>query len=117
MHQPGIVQIVLRGRLALIALLVALVLALPGTALAQAVYGSIGGTVTDESGGVLPGVTVTITSTERNTVDTVVTNESGYFTKERMLPGNYQVKAELTGFKSAVVSSVVVSVDTQTPLT
>jgi len=68
-----------------------LVLALAGTALAQAVYGSIGGTVTDESGGVLPGVTVTITSTERNTVDTVVTNESGYFTKERMLPGTYQV--------------------------
>jgi hypothetical protein len=114
MYQSGIVP--LRGRPALTALLVALVLALPGTALAQAVYGSIGGTVTDESGGVLPGVTVTITSTERNTVDTVVTNESGYFTKERMLPGTYQVKAELTGFKSAVIPSVIVSVDTKTPL-
>ena len=50
-------------------------------------------------------------------VDTVVTNESGYFTKERMLPGVYEVKAELTGFKSAVIPSVVVNVDTKTPLT
>ena len=67
-----------------VVLLAALILAGGArSAAAQAVYGSIGGTVTDDSGGVLPGVTVTITSTERNTVDTVVTNESGYFTKER----------------------------------
>src|SRR4029078_3991826 len=33
-----------------------------------------------------------------------------------MLPGTYQVKAELTGFKSAVIPSVIVSVDTKTPL-
>ena len=49
-------------------------------------------------------------------MDTVVTNESGYFSKERLLPGNYEVKAELSGFKTAVVPSVRVSVDTQTPL-
>jgi outer membrane receptor protein involved in Fe transport len=86
------------------------------TATAQAVYGSIGGTITDNTGGVLPGVTVTITSLERKTVDTVVTNESGFFVKDRLLPGNYEVKAELQGFKSAVVPSVQVSVDTQTPV-
>ncbi len=74
-------------------------------AAAQAVYGSIAGTVTDESGAVLPGVTVTVTSVERKTVDTVVTNESGHFSKERLLPGNYEVKAELSGFKTAVVPS------------
>ncbi len=85
-------------------------------AAAQAVYGSIAGTVTDESAAVLPGVTVTITSVERKTVDTVVTNESGNFQKERLLPGNYEVKAELSGFKTAVVPTVQVSVDTQTPL-
>jgi hypothetical protein len=117
MRQLGIVQVVERGRSTLTALLVLFALAFPSRTAAQAVYGSIAGTVTDESGGVLPGVTVTITSIERNTVDSVVTNESGYFTKERMLPGTYSVKAELTGFKAAVVPSVVVSVDTQTPLT
>ena len=60
----------------------------PSTAVAQAVYGSISGTVNDSSGGVLPGVTVTITSVERKTADSVVTNESGRFTKERLLPGS-----------------------------
>ncbi len=39
------------------------------SAAAQAVYGSISGTVRDNSGGVLPGVTVTITSLERQTTD------------------------------------------------
>jgi len=118
MRQLGIVQVNWRGRLgSLIALVVGLVFLLSSGASAQAVYGSIGGTVTDTSGGVLPGVTVTITSVDRNTVDSVVTNESGYFSKERMLPGTYSVKAELTGFKAAVIPAVVVSVDTQTPLT
>src|SRR6266542_2133361 len=83
---------------------------------AQAVYGSISGTVLDNSGGALPGVNVTITSVDRKTVDTVTTDESGRFVKERLLPGPYEVKAELTGFKTALVPNVRVSVDTQTPV-
>ena len=103
-----------RARLAVLAAI--LMMAVPGSAAAQAVYGSIAGTVTDESGAVLPGVTVSVTSVDRKTVDTAVTNESGYFVRERMIPGTYEVKAELAGFKTAVVPSVVVSVDTQTPI-
>ena len=57
-------------------------------AAAQAVYGSISGTVRDNSGGVLPGVTVTITSLERKTTDVVVSNESGFYLKDRLLPGH-----------------------------
>ena len=83
---------------------------------AQAVYGSLGGTVTDNSGAVLPGATVTITNVDRKTVDSVVTNDSGFFTKDRLLPGAYEVKAELSGFKTAIVPRVTVSVDTQTPV-
>jgi hypothetical protein len=89
---------------------------LPAGAAAQAVYGSIGGTVKDPSGAVLPGVTVTIVSLARQTTDTVVTNESGLFVKERLLPGEYRVQAELTGFKAAVVPRVEVGVDRQTPV-
>src|SRR6476659_407629 len=101
----------------LLSLLAAAVLAIGAVpSSAQAVYGSISGTVTDESAAVLPGVSVTITSIERKTTDTVVTNESGHFVKERLLPGNYEIKAELSGFKTAVIPSVQVSVDTQTPL-
>src|SRR5258705_4253933 len=66
----------------------------PALVQAQAVYGSIGGTVTDESGGVLPGVTVTITSVERNTSDSVTSNESGFFVKDRLLAGHYLGHAE-----------------------
>ena len=72
---------------------------------AQAVYGSIGGVVTDASGAVVPGATVTITSVERKTIDVVTSNESGYYLKERLLPGTYEVKAELQGFKTARLST------------
>ena len=83
---------------------------------AQAVYGSIGGTVTDPSGAVLPGVTINITSLTRQTTDSVVTTENGLFVKERLLPGPYKVQAELTGFKTAVVQRIEVGVDSQTPV-
>ena len=88
-------------------------LLLPQAARAQAVYGSVRGAITDASGGLLPGVSVTITSRDRNTSDTVVTGSDGVYRKERLLPGVYEVKADLQGFKQAVVSDVVVSVDSQ----
>jgi hypothetical protein len=93
-----------------------LALILAGTipAAAQAVYGSVAGTVRDASGAAVPGATVTLTSLERSTAVTVTTNASGFYVKGQILPGRYEVKAELRGFKSKVVSSVVVSVDTQT---
>ncbi len=84
------------------------------TAFAQAVYGSIAGTVVDPSGAALPGVTVTATSVERKTTHTGVTSGDGFYLIERLLPGTYEVKAELSGFKAAVVSAALVSVDTQT---
>ena len=93
-----------------------LLLLLPARSTAQAVYGSIGGTVRDSSGAVLPGATITIVSLARKTTDTVVSNESGLFVKERLLPGEYSVQAELSGFKSALVPNVVVGVDAQTPV-
>src|SRR5688500_16665322 len=76
-----------------------LLLLLPTRSTAQAVYGSIGGTVRDSSGAVLPGATITIVSLARKTTDTVVSNESGLFLKERLLPGEYSVQAEISGFK------------------
>ena len=85
-------------------------------AAAQAVYGSISGTVKDASGAIVPGATITVTSLERKIVDTTVSNESGFYLKDRLLPGTYEVKAEIAGFKSAILPRVSVSVDTQTPV-
>ncbi|MFL6215446.1 MAG: TonB-dependent receptor domain-containing protein [Blastocatellia bacterium] len=81
---------------------------------AQAVYGSISGTVTDASGAVVPGANVTITDVDRKSTDTVTTNESGLYIKERLLPGRYEVKVEAQGFKQRLISSVTVNVDAQT---
>jgi len=102
--------------LAVMALAVLIVAGSTASARAQAVYGSVAGSITDSSGGIVPGATVTITSVERQTSDTVVTNESGRYVKERLLPGVYEVKAELAGFKTAVFSEIRVNVDTQTTL-
>lgn len=87
---------------------------IPQQTRAQAVYGSIAGIVEDGSGSVVPGATVTITSVERKTVDTVITSSDGYYQKDRLIPGNYTVKIEKEGFKAGLTSDVLVSVDTQT---
>jgi outer membrane receptor protein involved in Fe transport len=81
---------------------------------AQAVYGSVAGTVTDASGARVPGALLTLTSLERGTVDSVASNASGYYLKDRLLPGRYELKAELAGFRTQVVSPVAVGVDAQT---
>jgi hypothetical protein len=70
--------------LAVIALLITL--AVPAPAVGQAVYGSISGNVKDSSGGVLPGVTVTITSVERKTTDSVVTKSASCRVPTRSRP-------------------------------
>ena len=87
---------------------------LPQQIQAQAVYGSVSGSVTDSTGAVVAGATVTVTSVERKTVDTVTTNEDGYYQKDRLLPGSYTVKIEKQGFKSGVTSNVAIRLDTQT---
>ena len=102
-----------RITLALVSLLF-LVTGLCVSGRAQAVYGSISGTVTDPNGAVVAGARVTITSVDRKTSDTVTANDSGLYVKERLLPGNYEVKVEAQGFKASVLPVVVVSIDAQT---
>ena len=67
-------------------------------AVAQTVTGTIQGTVTDTSGGVLPGVTVTITHVDTGAERAVVTNEAGLYSAPFLQIGRYTVKAALTGF-------------------
>jgi hypothetical protein len=71
----------------------------PVYAQSQAANGSIEGTVTDTSGGVLPGVTVTITNTDTGNERLSITNADGLF-RALLLPlGQYRVVAEMQGFK------------------
>src|SRR5262245_2777536 len=79
--------------------LMALVLAAPAMAQSQAANGSIEGTISDTSGGVLPGVTVTITNVDTGAERTVITNDRGLFRAPLLPLGTYRVVAELQGFK------------------
>ncbi|HUV12791.1 MAG TPA: carboxypeptidase-like regulatory domain-containing protein, partial [Acidobacteriota bacterium] len=83
-------------------LLLAAVLVLIPTAFAQVKTGGITGTVTDVTGGVMPGVEVTIRNQETNVVRTAITNDQGRYTATNLTPGAYEVRFELTGFKRLV---------------
>lgn len=79
---------------------------------AQAVYGSIFGTVTDNSGAVVPGATVTVTSEGKGTSITVVTNNSGDYSATHLIPDTYDLKVEIKGFKSFISKGIQVAADT-----
>lgn len=82
-----------------------------GTALSQVTTGSILGTVRDASEAVLPNATVTITDTGKGTSSTKKTNGSGEYDVEFLIPGTYNVSAEMSGFKRTVSNNVVVDID------
>jgi hypothetical protein len=84
---------------ALLAVLFSLSLAGSAAAQGQAINGTIEGTVSDESGGVLPGVTVTIANVDTGDTRVVVTNESGLYRAPLLPLGAYRVSAEISGFK------------------
>ena len=68
----------------------------------QQTTASITGTVVDEGGAAINSATVTVTDVDRGTTFTATTNDGGLFNFVRVPIGNYQVKAEATGFQSAV---------------
>ncbi len=79
---------------------------------AQAVTGTLLGSVTDSAGLTIPGATVTITEVNTNITLRVVSNESGNFVFSSLKDGVYRVEAELTGFKKAIRDGVIVHVNT-----
>ena len=81
------------------------------TTFAQSSMGTVVGTVTDSSGGVIPGATVTLTSRDTGIASTRVTNDSGYFTFINVRPGTYELTVELSGFSTAKVPSFAVGVN------
>lgn len=68
--------------------------------MAQTGDGALRGYVKDESGAILPGVTVTATSPELLVPVVSVTDETGLYRLNRLPPGTYVVTAELTGFST-----------------
>jgi len=87
-----------RARICVAALV--LVSMCPGIAAAQALYGSVTGTVSDNSGAAIPGVSVTLTNEGTGLVLDTVTDTEGSYTVRNVLPGTYTLNASLQGFKA-----------------
>ena len=81
-----------------------------GTALAQATAttGSISGTAADETGAVLPGVTVTVTSPSMQGQQVLYTDAEGNYRVPAVPPGTYRLVFELPGFTTFIREGVVV---------
>jgi trimeric autotransporter adhesin len=70
-----------------------------GTAFGQGFQGGVRGSIKD-SGGVIPGVEVTLTNERTNIARSTVTNERGEYVFTNVDPGSYAIKATLTGYKT-----------------
>jgi len=79
---------------------------------AQAVNGTILGTVTDSSGGSVPNTKITLTETNTGVNRTTTTNESGNYIFPDVPPGLYSVTAELTGFKKITRPGIELQINT-----
>jgi hypothetical protein len=93
----------------LVLLTIAALFALPWPSSAQTTTGDIRGVITDQSGAVLPGVTVTLRGRAVPGAPTTVTNESGVFRFPNLPPGPYDLTAELAGFTTLSQTAVPVS--------
>jgi hypothetical protein len=76
---------------------------------AQVLYGSIVGVVQDASGSSIPAATVTIVNKETNLTRETVSNENGEYTLTNVLPGTYDIKVSLQGFREFVRANVPVT--------
>jgi Carboxypeptidase regulatory-like domain len=78
---------------------------------AQGSSGRILGTVTDQTGAVLPGATVTVTDTERGLTRTLTTDAAGEYNAPNLIPSTYTVRVEAKGFKALARENVALEVN------
>jgi len=93
-----------------VALAICLVLS-ASAAFGQQVFGSIFGTVTDATGAAVPNAKITIIDQNKGTRSDVVSNESGNYQKNQLIPGTYTMEVEAPGFRKTVSKDVTVNVD------
>ncbi len=86
------------------------VLLLCAPAFSQGSFGRILGTVSDQSGGVVSGATVTVIDTERGINRTLTTDDAGAYNAPNLTAGNYTVRVEAKGFKRLERQSIGIEV-------
>lgn len=98
-----------RNMVAIAVLYLCCVAVAPGGAVAQELYGSVTGTVQDGSGGRIPGAIIAIVNRETNLTLRATSNDTGTYTFTNVLPGMYDVKVTIQGFKEFVKQQVPVT--------
>src|SRR5262249_24425492 len=79
---------------------------LPVATFAQTSNASLGGTVGDATGALIPGVTITATNVQTGIVSQILSNESGAYQFANLQPGTYTVSAELPAFRKQTYNNV-----------
>lgn len=105
----------LKATCVLLVCLVALFLCVPAAFAQSATTGGLTGTVTDPSGAVISGATVTATNLGTGQARTTTTDSNGSYKFSLLPPGNYAVSFVAPGFKTSEIPSVTVNV-TETPV-
>src|SRR5215475_9645559 len=96
-----------------VALCVVVCAVFASSVLAQNVNATLGGTVADSTGAVIPGATVTVTGIDTGVKTTTISNEAGAYQFPSLQAGNYKVSAELSGFQDFVYERVTLDVAAQ----
>ena len=77
---------------------------------AQSTNATLGGSVSDSSGALIPGVTITVTNTNTGIVQTSLTNESGVYQFAALSTGTYKIIAALPGFQTQVINGFTLGI-------
>src|ERR1022692_4908378 len=96
--------------IAILVCLLALFVSISPAIAQSATTGGLTGTITDPSGGVIGGATVTATSLGTGQSRTATTDANGSYRFSLLPPGNYSVKISAAGFQSVQVPSMTVNV-------
>lgn len=91
--------------------ILAMLVAMPPALLAQTFYGSIVGTVTDTSGAIVTGASLTLTNIGTNDRITATTDPAGDYRFINLVPANYRLDVEMSGFKHTTRQPITVAVE------
>ncbi len=80
------------------------------SAFGQSNSGRILGSVTDQTGGVIPNATVTVTDVQRGVARTLTTDQAGQYAAPNLAPGTYSVRAEVAGFTTVNRQGILLQV-------
>jgi len=79
---------------------------------AQVLYGSVVGTVTDQTGAVVPNATVTLTNVNTGQTREATTDDAGYYSIPNAIEGTYELSVKKEGFRPHLEKGVDVSINT-----